>query len=72
MATKSFKEFKDLSRPELLSRIRSTEADYFKLRMEHETGQLEKTANLWKTRKSLARMKMLVSQQDKKATLVQK
>ena len=62
MASKKLKEMKDLSKDELVTKIRETEAAMFQLRMQHRTGQLENTGVLWKNRKQLARMKTLLAQ----------
>jgi large subunit ribosomal protein L29 len=60
VATKRFKEMKGLSQDELNTRIRESEAQLFETRMKKVTGQLEDTAKLWRLRKDLARMKMLL------------
>lgn len=67
MATKRFKELKNLSKDELSTKIRGSEAELFQIRMKKTTGQLEDTAAIWRLRKDLARMKMLLSQADKAA-----
>ncbi len=67
MANKRIKELKALSKDELAKRIRDTESELFKGRIKLKTAQLENTAMLWKLRKDLARMKMLVSAAQKKA-----
>lgn len=63
MATKRFKELKGLSKDELTTRVRESEAQLFEVRMKKATGQLEDTAKIWRLRKDLARMKMLQSYQ---------
>ena len=67
MATKRTKEMKNLSKDELATKIREAEANLFQLKMQHVTGQLEKTALLWTTRKDLARLKTLQTAQSAKA-----
>ena len=62
MATKSFKEVQNLSKDELLLKIRESEKGLFESRMKFQTGQLENVASIWKQRKNLARMKMRVTQ----------
>jgi ribosomal protein L29 len=62
MATKAFKEILKLSKDELGTKARSLEADLFKARMKSVTGQLEDTSSVWRMRKDLARVKMLMSQ----------
>lgn len=61
MATKRFKELKGLSKDELATKIRESEAQLFEVRMKKVTGQLEDTAKIWRLRKDLARMKMLLA-----------
>jgi large subunit ribosomal protein L29 len=59
MSSKRFKEIKNLSKDELATKIRETEAEIFTARMQRATGQLKNTSSIWKMRKDLARMKML-------------
>ncbi len=59
MATKRFKELKNLTKTELASQIRDTESQLFQAKMKQATGQLTDTAMLWRLRKDIARMKML-------------
>lgn len=59
MATKRFKELKNLSHDELATKIRETESELFQAKLKKTTGQLTDTATLWRFRKDLARMKML-------------
>ena len=61
MATKRFKELKNLSKDELVTKIRETEAEMFQAKMKKTTGQLTDTASLWRFRKDVARMKTLQS-----------
>lgn len=60
MSNKKIKAVKDLSKDELVSRIRESEANLFRSRMQNRTGQLENTGTLWQVRKDIARMKMLL------------
>lgn len=62
MATKRFSEIKNLSKDELTTKIRETEAQLFQARMKHVTGQLSDTASIWRLRKDVARMKTLLTQ----------
>jgi large subunit ribosomal protein L29 len=62
VAKKSQKELKDLTKDELVKKARETEAGLFQAKMKHATGQLEDTASLWRMRKTLARVKTLMSQ----------
>jgi len=62
MAAKKLNELKNLSKDELVSKARETEAQLFQVRMKLKTGQLEDTGTLWRLRKDLARVKTLVGQ----------
>ena len=62
MATKRFKELKNLSKDELATRARELEKDIFQARMQRATGQLADTAKVWRLRKDLARVKTLETQ----------
>ena len=62
MSTKRFTELKNLSKQELVSKVRETELQLFQARMKQATGQLQDTALLWRLRKDLACMKMLEGQ----------
>ena len=62
MSTKSFKDIKQLSKDEIVNRIRDTEASLFKARMQRVTGQLKDTSLLWRERKVLARLKTRLTQ----------
>lgn len=61
MATKHFKELKNLTKDELATKIRETEAQLFQNRMKRATGQLTDTASIWRARKDIARMKTLLT-----------
>jgi ribosomal protein L29 len=59
VATKAFKELKNLSATELKTRSRETAAKLFDTKMKKVTGQLTDTASLWRLRKEVARLKTL-------------
>ncbi|OFZ79121.1 MAG: 50S ribosomal protein L29 [Bdellovibrionales bacterium RIFOXYD1_FULL_53_11] len=64
MATKHYnKEIKNLSKDELVAKLRQLEADIFQARLKKMTGQLDNKTSFWKMRKDVARMKMLLSRQ---------
>jgi large subunit ribosomal protein L29 len=67
MGTKAMKEVKKLSKDELTAKARGLEADLFQLKMKKATGQLEKSSDMWKARKQLARVKTLETQLQNKA-----
>lgn len=62
MATKRFKEIKDLTKEELIVKVREGEHQLFQLKLKKIAGDLKDTASLWRLRKDLARMKMLRGQ----------
>ncbi len=62
MANKASKEFRNLSKDEIISKIRDTEKGLFDLKIQKATGQLEKTATLWRSRKNLARLKTILGE----------
>ena len=59
MATKRFKELKNMSADELKTRLRESEAQLFDSKMKKTTGQLGNTSTLWRIRKDIARIKTL-------------
>ncbi len=65
MSNKRIKELKNLTQDELKSKIREAQSSMFQLKMKLKTAQLEDTASLWRQRKDVARMKMLVGKQEK-------
>ena len=67
MATKRFKELKNLSADELKTRLRESEANLFDAKMKKTTGQLGNTASLWMLRKDIARLKTLQTAGQQKA-----
>jgi large subunit ribosomal protein L29 len=70
VATKRFKELKNLTSGELVTKVRETEGELFQVRMKKVTGQLKDTAQLWRLRKDLARMKMLQAHESAKAVKI--
>ncbi len=62
MSNKQFKEVQQLSKDELLTRVRDTEALLFKAKMQKATGQLKDTGSVWVARKMLARLKTRLTQ----------
>jgi ribosomal protein L29 len=62
VANKKNKEVQQLSRNELLSKVRDTEALLFKAKMQKATGQLKDTGSVWVARKMLARLKTRLTQ----------
>jgi ribosomal protein L29 len=62
VAKKSFKDLANLSKDELSTKVRESEAAMFQTRMKHKTGQLKDTAEMWRMRKGLAQMKTRLTQ----------
>ena len=62
MANKHMSELRNLSKDELVAKIRQAEANLFETRMKQKTGQLEDKNSPWKARKNIARMKTLLTQ----------
>jgi len=62
MSKKKLNEIKNYTQVELENKIRETEAQFFKIKMQHEMSQLANTASLRLTRKNLARMKTMLTQ----------
>jgi large subunit ribosomal protein L29 len=62
VATKRFKELKNLTKDELATKARELEGELFQARMKRTTGQLSDTASIWRMRKDLARVKTLETQ----------
>jgi len=56
------KDIKNLSKDELKSKARELEKNLFQARMKRATGQLADTAQVWRLRKDLARVKTLETQ----------
>ena len=59
MSTKRFSELKNLSKGELVTKLREIEAEMFQVKMKKMTGQLTDSASLWRLRKQIARIKTL-------------
>lgn len=62
MSNKRHKELKNLSKDELSTKLRESEAGLFQAKMKLVTGQLADTASVWRLRKDIARMKTLQTQ----------
>ena len=56
------RELRDLSEAELRQKELDLTAEFFNLKFQHATGQLENTERLPQVRKDLARVKTLLSQ----------
>lgn len=67
MSSKAQKQIAGMAKPELLVRLTAVEAELFKARMNHATGQLGNTGSLWKLRKEMARIKTALTAGEKTA-----
>jgi large subunit ribosomal protein L29 len=54
------RELKEMSEAELRQKEKETTEEYFNLKFQHATGQLENTERLPQVRKDLARVKTLL------------
>jgi large subunit ribosomal protein L29 len=57
-------ELRNLSIPELEARLDEAKEEYFNLRFQHETGQLEDISRLRMTRRSIARILTVIREQE--------
>ena len=62
------KEIRDLSREELSARKHQLSEEGFHLRIQQQSGQLEKPSQLTAIRRELARIEMVLTQKAKSAT----
>ena len=54
-------EIKEMGNDELSQKLAELKAAYFNLRFRHETGQLENTSMLKRTRRDIARVKTVMN-----------
>lgn len=59
---------RDMTRDELLQKLDELRGALFNLRFQHKTGQLENTAQLGKTRRSIARALTILRELDHQTT----
>ena len=57
-------ELREQSTSELQGLLRETEEEKFRLRMQHYTGQLERSSRLGQTRKQIARIKTILRERE--------
>ena len=57
-------EIKDLSMDEMLRKLDDLKQEFFNLRFQHETGQLENPQKMKQTKRDIARMKTLIKQSE--------
>jgi large subunit ribosomal protein L29 len=61
------KEFRDMTRDELLTRSRDIRKEQFHLRMQQQSGQLEKSSQLRSLRRDVARIETLLTERTRAA-----
>jgi len=59
------KEIRKMDNATILSEIEDLKKELFNLRFKHATGQLEDTARLHNVRKTIARMKTILTEREK-------
>ena len=62
------RDLKEMSEAELRQREKETTEEYFNLKFQHATGQLENTERLPQVRKTLARVKTILRQKTAEAS----
>lgn len=60
------KEIREMDNAAILKEIDNLKKEMFDLRFKHATGQLENTARLSTVRKTIARMKTIMSERESK------
>jgi large subunit ribosomal protein L29 len=58
------RDFKDLTKEELLKRKKDLKEEMFNLRFQHSTGQLENTSRMKVVKKDVARLETVLRQQE--------
>lgn len=61
------KDIKDLSKDELMQKLKELKDEYFKLNLRSASGQLESTASLANIRKDVARINTVLRQREERA-----
>lgn len=60
------KEIREMDTATILTEIENMKKEMFELRFKHATGQLENTARLSTVRKTIARMKTILTERESK------
>lgn len=60
----NIKEIRDMSSSELLKEIDSLKEELFNLRFQQATGQLENTARMKEVKKTIARIKTVITERE--------
>ena len=61
---KNLNDLRDLDLPALVAELRATKQEALNLRFRHATGQLDRTSELKKVRRQIARLNMLIRQRE--------
>jgi len=62
----NLKELRAMDDATILAEIETLKEELFNLRFKHATGQLENTARLYNVRKTIARMKTILTEREGK------
>ena len=62
----NLKELRAMDEATILAEIETLKTELFNLRFKHATGQLENTARLYNVRKTIARMKTILTEREGK------
>jgi large subunit ribosomal protein L29 len=61
---RNISELRELDLPGLVAELRASKQEALNLRFRHATGQLDKTSELKKVRRQIARLNMLIRQRE--------
>jgi large subunit ribosomal protein L29 len=61
---RNINELRELDLPGLVAELRASKQEALNLRFRHATGQLDKTSELKKVRRQIARLNMLIRQRE--------
>ena len=57
-------EIKDMTREEMLRKLDDLKEEFFNLRFQHETGQLENPQKMKQTKRDIARVKTIIRESE--------
>jgi len=64
MANQEAAELRELSEPDLVTRLREAKAELFNLRVQRATGQLDNNRRLYLTRREIARIYTIMRERE--------
>jgi large subunit ribosomal protein L29 len=64
MANQEATELRELSEPDLVTRLREAKAELFNLRVQRATGQLDNNRRLYLTRREIARIYTIMRERE--------